>query len=40
MHIHEAIIFIHINMPTHKHMHHHICKYISTDILRKLPILI
>ena len=33
MNINEAISFIHIHMPTHKDMHRHMYKYISTDIL-------
>ena len=40
MNIHETIIFTHIYMPTHKHIHHYMYKYISTDILTRLPILI
>ena len=40
MNIHEAIIFIHIYIPTHKHIHRYMYKYISTDILTRLPILI
>ena len=38
MNIHETIISIHICMSTHKHIHCHMYKYISTYILR-LPIL-
>ena len=40
MNILETIIFIHIYMPTHKHLHRYVYKYISTDILTRLPILI
>ena len=32
MNIHETIILIHIYMSTHKHIHSHMYKYISTDI--------
>ena len=32
MSVHETIIFIHIYMPTHKHIHRYMYKYISTDI--------
>ena len=37
MNIHETIIFIHIYMSTHKNIHCHMYKYISTDILTRLP---
>ena len=40
MNIHETIIYLHICMPTHKHIHRHMYKHISTDILTRLPILI
>ena len=40
MNIHETIIFIHIYMSAHKHIHRHMYKYISTDLLTRLPILI
>ena len=33
-------IFIHIYMPSHKHMHSYMYKYISTTILSRLPILL
>ena len=36
----KQIIFIHIYMPTHKHIHRRMYKYISTGILTRLPILI
>ena len=39
MNIHE-IIFIHIYMPTHKHIHGYMYKYISTDLLTRLSILV
>ena len=38
--MHETIIFIHIYMPTHKHIHRYMYKYISKDILTRSPILI
>ena len=38
MNIHETIIFIHICKPKQKHMHRYMYKYISTDILTRLPI--
>ena len=34
MNIHETIIFIHIYMPTHKHIHRYMYTYISV----RLPI--
>ena len=37
MNIHETIIFIYIYMPTHKHIHRYMYKYISADILTRLP---
>ena len=40
MNIHETIIFMHMYKSTHKHIHHHMYKYISTDIQTRLPILI
>ena len=40
MKIHETIISIHIYLSTHKHIHRHTYKYISTNILTRLPILI
>ena len=40
MNIHETIIFIHIYMPIHKHIHRDMYKYISTDILTRLPLLV
>ena len=40
MNMQETIIFIHIYMSTHKHIHRQMYKYISTDILTNLPILI
>ena len=40
MNMHETIIFIHIYMPRHKHIHRYMYKYISTNILTRLPILI
>ena len=40
MNKHEAIIFMHIDMSTHKHIHRHMYKYMTTDILTRLPILI
>ena len=33
MNIHETIIFIHIYMPTHKHIHRYMYTHMSTDIL-------
>ena len=39
MNKHETIIFIHIYMPTHKHIQRYMYKYISTDIQTRLPIL-
>ena len=39
MNIHETIISIHIYMPTLKHIHRHIYRYISINILTRLPIL-
>ena len=39
MNINETVIFIHIYMPSQKHIHRHMYKYISTDILTRLPIL-
>ena len=39
MNIHETLIFIRIYMPTHKHILHHMYKYISTDILTRLPMI-
>ena len=40
MNIHKTLIFIHIYMSTHKHIHRNMYKYISTDVLTRLPILI
>ena len=41
MNIHDTILFIHIYMPTHKHIHRYMYKYRSTDILKKrFPILL
>ena len=40
MNLHETIIKkIHIYMSTHKQIHRHMYKYISTNILTRLPIL-
>ena len=35
----ETIISVHIYMSTHKHIHSHMYKYISTNIRTRLPIL-
>ena len=40
MNIHETITFIHIYMPTHKHIHDYMYTHISTDILTRLLILL
>ena len=40
MSIDERIIFIHTYMSSHKHIHSHMYRYIFTDILSRLPILI
>ena len=37
MNIHETVIFIHIYMPTHKHIHRYMYKYMPADILTRLP---
>ena len=39
MNLHETITSIHIYMSTHKHIKRHMYKYISTNILTRLPIL-
>ena len=39
MNILETITSIHIYMSTHKHIHRHMYKYTSTNILTRLPIL-